>query len=611
MTSSGWDFEVQRIDLDQLDVDAGQGLGMVIVQPEYQLDPDGAVPFRISEACREAQIGLIERAFQIREAEREERGAPIPFVLFPEAAIPVIGPDGLTYLHEQMEEAQGEVIFIGGLEGLSRQEAEQVADQFGAERPVFTAGAFVNLCVIVIKSANGCLSWHFQAKIRPSQWEQPRNMACGKRVLYFVAPRVAFLCQICFDHIAQDGEEALNDALCRQIVEKTEPHVAKLDFVFVPQYNEQPNHESFRRNTSYLVNRQRGLSTQGTQGSRTVVVVNRAAALQEPSKYGQSGFHYAADRWPPPTNDIGPKGYELYDLDDVTSAVFRKRTPAIHVATLVPPSHNVGNSGNPRYPLDIPRSYLIGNGCDATGCSCLPGTSCAAGTHVECDCLPCKLRDCLLQELPKIDPANHRWTGSKDDISSAIKSYYSEIREALLALNCQRAVELLDLLFFAHKNRNRNPETWEELNELDGVRELSAALSILREHGQIDFETASRWTARLGNAISIAVLDGGDSSDCQALAERYLKQHDDYAPEARSAPVLIVALRSTGRVEPIVAEFQPEYTKARDRGPSSPPSPYEPARVRAFLCRDDLFQKARQATALGDYLSSKMEGIHG
>ena len=610
MTSSGWDFEVQRIDLGQLEVDAGQRLGMVVVQPEYQPVPNGAVPFRISDVCREAQIGLIKRAFQIREAEREERRVPIPFVLFPEAAIPVVEVDGLSYLHEQMKEAQGEVVFIGGLEGLNRQEAEQVAVRFGAETPVFEAGAFVNLCVIAVKSADEQLSWYFQAKLRPSQQEDRRNMAHGRAVLHFVAPRVAFLCQICFDHIAQEGDEALGDALCRQIVKETDPDVAKLDFVFVLQCNDKPNHESFRKHTSYLVNCQRGLSTQGTQGSRTVVVVNKAAASQEPSEYGRSGFHYAANRWRPPTNDIGPMGYELYDLSDVTSAVFRKRTPAIHVATLVPPSHNIGNSGNPRHPLNIPRSYLIEDGCDATTCSCLPGTSCAAGKYVECDCLPCKLRDCLLQDLPKTDPNNHHWTGPHADTSSAIESHYGEIRGELLALNCQRAVELLDLLFSAHKKRNRNPDTWKESAELDGVRQLAAALSVLREHGQIDFETASRWTAKLGNAISIAVLDGAYSSDCKDLAEKYSKRHEDYSPQARSTPVLIVALRSIGRVDPIVEEIQFDYTEARNGGLFKGSSPYEPARVRTFLCRDDLFHQARKETALGDYLSSKMEAIH-
>ena len=154
MTGDGWDFEVVRVDLDGLGIDAGQILGMVIVQPEYDLDPDGTVPFRISEACRNAQKDLIEKAFQIRDAESRARGVPIPFVLFPEAAIPVSNPDGVEFLRQRMEQLQEDVIFIGGLEGLKPQEAKEVGDRFAPgvdnARPPFPDGRFVNVCMIVV-----------------------------------------------------------------------------------------------------------------------------------------------------------------------------------------------------------------------------------------------------------------------------------------------------------------------------------------------------------------------------------------------------------------------------------------------------------------------------
>ena len=182
MPNGGWDFQVERIALDGLGIDASKRLGMVIVQPQFELAPDAAVPFRISTPYTQSLIESIERAFAIRAAESQERGISLPFVLFPEAAIPVTTADGLGYLRRQMEEAAGEVVFIGGLEGLSPSEALEVANAFNAPKPVFRAGAFANLCVIAIKSANGNISWHFQAKLRPSQWEQPRNMARGHGV---------------------------------------------------------------------------------------------------------------------------------------------------------------------------------------------------------------------------------------------------------------------------------------------------------------------------------------------------------------------------------------------------------------------------------------------
>ena len=70
-TDMTWDFQVGRIDLDGLGVDAGQRLGMVFAQSEYELIPDGEVPFRISDAFRNSQKELIEKAFQIRHARVE------------------------------------------------------------------------------------------------------------------------------------------------------------------------------------------------------------------------------------------------------------------------------------------------------------------------------------------------------------------------------------------------------------------------------------------------------------------------------------------------------------------------------------------------------------
>ena len=254
---------------------------MVLVQPEYEHSRDGTVPFRISNACKQTQIDLIGQAFAIRAAESQERGVPVPFILFPEAAIPVVSADGLDVLQRQMQEASGEIVFIGGLEGLTGDEARRVAGRFNAPEPVF-GGAITNLCVIAIRSSDGQCSWNFQAKLRPSQWEQPRNMARGQQVLYFVAPKVAFLCQICFDHIAQEGEEPLNHTVCCRVVGTTRPSAATLDFLFVPQYNPKPTDRSFRQNTSRVVNLQDRLF----QNNMTaVVVVNKAATLQESSEF--------------------------------------------------------------------------------------------------------------------------------------------------------------------------------------------------------------------------------------------------------------------------------------------------------------------------------------
>ena len=613
MTNSNYNFEVERIALDDLEIDAGQRLGMVIVQPDYELIPDGTVPFRISEDYREPQKSLIEKAFQIRSIESQERNVLIPFIVFPEASIPVCSPDVLDYIRQQMEQAQGELIFIGGLEGLSPQQAEEVANKFaGATSPVFTTGTFVNLCVIVVKSSNGQLSWHFQAKLRPSQWEQRRNMALGHRILHFVAPRVAFLCQICFDHTAADGEEILNITMCRQLIDKAQPDAATLDFVFVPQYNPLPQAPIVRQNRNHLLNYQdRAIKTDMT----SVIVVNKAASTQESSEYGRSGFHYRAGRWQISTTDVGPKGYELYDSEDVTSAIFRKRTQSIHVATLVPPSYNIGNSGNQRQPLENPRSYLIRDGCDATRCSCLPGTILPIGTFVECDCLPCKLRDTAITMLPAKDE-NGRWQCSDASQNQLLEQHYKMIRENLLMLGASRACELVDLLLSMHSTDNcnpNNPDLWTS-PQSEALTEFLSVLSILAELQPVNFNALPQWTSRLGESFSVALIDGVNQENWAEMELSYRKRFEEYYynPNARMKPVLFVAMRSRGQVQPLVKLSWIDFTVPQDINIIDDKDSYtRAAPLRFYVCQGGLFDEARRATIIKDFLNNEMRCFLG
>jgi hypothetical protein len=614
MPDDGWDFQVERVNLDGLGIDAGQKLGMVIVQPKYDLISDGTVPFRISEAYRDAQKNLIEKAFQIRAAESEGRGVSIPFILFPEAAIPVSNPDGLDCLYQQMQQAEGEVIFIGGLEGLSPGELEREVNRFQPNievaKPNFDpVGTFVNACVIAVKFDGGGLAWHFQAKLAPSQWEQPRGMARGRRLLYFLAPRLAFVCQICFDHVAMQGTEALSMSLCHKLIQNTRPLAAPLNFIFVPQCNPDPQAHSVRQNTGLLLN---FTDPHLSNHLASVVVVNKAATLQEPLKYGRSGFHYRADRWQPPRSDIGPRGYELYKSEHVISAVFRKRTQAIHVSTLVPPPHNVGDPGNPRQPLENPRSYLITEGCDPTPCSCLTGEVSAAGAFVICDCLPCKLRDTLLLDLPTND-ANNRWRASDTAQRESLKAHYREIRKTLLGLSCIRAGELLELLLHEYEGRKANPDIWIEPRP-SAVVELVAALCVLREWRQpLNFGTRREWTALLGDFLAVVILDGEDRKrDWMNLQVAYRRAFGDqyFRPEMRQRAVLFIALRSTGQVEPVVSRL--DFSEPDRRDILEEGKPYiEHQRLQFWVCQGSLLEQAKLERSIKDFMENKMGDVHG
>ena len=71
MPNEDWEFDVQRVSLNDLTIDAGQKLGMVIGQPFFLVDKESAPPFRIAEIHRKSQVDFIDKLFRIRKVEFE------------------------------------------------------------------------------------------------------------------------------------------------------------------------------------------------------------------------------------------------------------------------------------------------------------------------------------------------------------------------------------------------------------------------------------------------------------------------------------------------------------------------------------------------------------
>lgn len=607
-----WDFETRQIRLDGLSVNAASRFGMVIAQPNFAWEMDGQVPDHIAAPNRKPQITAVEKAFQVRAAESQSRGIPVPFVLFPEGAIPIREPDGLECVRDQMAVATGEVVFIAGLEGVTPDELADLVKRFPPSEeiaaPALEGGAFANICVIVVKYAQGSMRWHYQAKLAPSQWEDGRNMASGKRVLYFVAPRLAFVCLICFDQIAARMDETLVKALCRKLCQQGGSFAAALDFVFVPQYNPKPTSSSFAQAANLILNYDDRLLKNDLT---SVVAINRAAISQEPGEFGLCGIHYKGGRWQVPDRDIGPRGYALEKMNGVVSAIFRKRTGSIHVCELVPPPFNVGHPGDPRHPLLHVKSYLLPLQCDEPDCPCPEGQDPSAGNYVQCDPIPCKLRDTLLTALPVNDVKN-RWAASDRPQSDRLAANYKAVRQRLLTLTCGRAGELLDLLFLARALKKGNPDTWQPERECDAVVELASALSVLSQIGQLEFKTRPYWTAELGGVAAVVVLDGGNEKYCDNLEQEYLKAFEDayYASDTRKRPVLFVALRSRGHVQSMVKQDDLDIARPRNWALwGTGDTPFKPFRLKAFLCKQDLFEEARRADSVTEFMREKVGDV--
>jgi len=478
MPDNTWNFDVSRIALDNLAVDASSQFGLVLAQPRYELDRDGTPPFRIQQSFRQKQIDVLTQSFLIRQVESAARQILFPFIVLPEYSMPVGTPDGLQVLDTQIRACDNNLVFIAGVEGLTKPEFEALVDRFpptnASIRSSVPDAAFINTCVIVIKDNAGHISWYFQPKLAASQWEERRGMALGNKVFYFHGTNLSFLCQLCFDHIAQQANDSLSAALCERLQVLRSTDATQLDFLFVPQYNESPLSGSFSGHTNTVLAHQHRLFNTALTA---VVAVNRAGDSQEPSTFASSGLHYRAGRWQVPTSDVGPNGYQLTDLNGTTSAIFRKRTEAIHAFILTPTCHNVGNPGNPRIPLQDVHSYLMPSNCDMPLCHCLPGNSSTAGNYVRCTPLPCKLRDALRTTTQSTD-SKRRWLCSHPSRDKRFALHYPQIRNAILALDAGQAAALIQLLFCGVDKRTVNPDLWVDAIEKDAVIELASILSI-------------------------------------------------------------------------------------------------------------------------------------
>jgi len=236
------------------------------------------------------------------------------------------------------------------------------------------------------------------------------------------------------------------------------------------------------------------------------------------------------------------------------------------------------------------------------------------GRFVECDCLPCKLRDVILAALPTNDRQG-RWQAVDDAQRTSLTAHYREIRGHMLALDCARASELLDLLLHEYKDGKANPDTWAEPRP-SAVVELLAALCVLREwHQPLSLDTGREWTALLGDSIAVVVVDGEDHEHYWSTIERtYRKAFADsyFRPQMRERAVLFVALRSKGQVEPGVKRSWLEFALPQngDRfGDRQATTDHK--ELSFWICQGNLLEQARLQDSIKDFLEDRMGCVYG
>lgn len=321
--------------------------GMVFMQPYLEIDLGGE-PYRWINLKVPEQINRISRTLEI---SKTANNGNTHFTIFPEYSIP--GLEGVRKIQETvaLPSWRSGTVVIGGVDGLSKDEYEILCNEGNTE--VFRdnrvanipARCWVNCSITWVKDRNAILKRWVQPKINPSWPERnitDRSMFCGSSVNLFTAKfdnlmECSFLSLICYDWIGRVRENYGIWAVLSEIQNICAQNNKKIDLVFVPQFNPEPNHNNFLENTrDYFVNRMQYPNIERDFGS--VLFVNTAGGLH-PGKYRDYGYSSLVfsplapydKNGCPPTYSLKTSKLRAKDtLDRCIDVLFREMGACIH-----------------------------------------------------------------------------------------------------------------------------------------------------------------------------------------------------------------------------------------------------------------------------------------
>lgn len=273
---------------------------MVLMQPFVRLEQPWHEPFRWDPAAVPNQLISITRTLQIARGGAGVDGSH--FTVFPEYSIP--GTAGVAVVDQAVRDADwpNGTVIIGGVDGLSKSEFLELcagSDTRDVQQDIpalVSDHEWVNCCVVWVKEDTGGVRRFLQPKVRPA-WLEMRtsalNMFCGRWVYLFRAKYdrddypCNFLPLVCFDWVAAYGGRTVCDELLEFLNNTWQGVPRPLHWVFVPQFNPEPNHPVFLQSTySFLDNSHHP----SVERADTCVVMANAAVQQQPCRGGSGGF---------------------------------------------------------------------------------------------------------------------------------------------------------------------------------------------------------------------------------------------------------------------------------------------------------------------------------
>jgi len=283
-----------------------QQIKMVAMQPHVHLTD--TEPFRWPDGEKEKQIAGIKRTLEIAKNKQAH------FILFPEYSIP--GLDGVGAIDEVITNNvwPNNTIIIGGVDGLSKTEYQQLFQPNNTEchpnnKPdKVPNGYWVNCCVIWIKNYDaGSIKKYLQPKISKAKDElltPCHNLFPGSSVYNFIGIlnyvdgatyEFHFFTLICFDWIYKHQGKLINQLILEELNKNTQ----RLEWIFLPQHNQKPNYSEFVGSTTNFFDD--SICNNVIRHDTAILFINSATddkpSLYIPDKYGVSSivFHPRAN----------------------------------------------------------------------------------------------------------------------------------------------------------------------------------------------------------------------------------------------------------------------------------------------------------------------------
>ena len=456
------------------------------------------------------------------------------FILLPEYSIP--GLDGIHKLQETLaEQFRGyAIVVVGGVDGLTKEEYTCLCNEdkttVNAENAPgkIVNNQWVNCCILLEKTIEDSVRKWIQPKLVPSWNERnisSNDMFCGKSVYIFNCKfsngvDCYFLALICFDWIGQINSREGIWAVLSEIENNWRNSGRKdINFIFVLQNNDEPNHRDF------LENAKNYFESRGSFVSRdncVIVFVNTAGGIL-PGKYDKYGYSslvcspsapYVTDSCPPTfavrTSKLRGADY----LGRCKDAVFREMGACIHsFGFYIPLFMNLGPSGKN---LIINRAtvHAIDEGiCDSR----VPGETVPASVKWVND---------------ELDSLKHfLFHKSASPIRDNIKDRHEEILNGIRKCSDDSLRNIIQWTVFEYDKWVDSNKTIHDVDnwgkkEKQGLETIVYACSIIKACYELEIVTpAAHATLKIGtNVFDILIVFGGETSEkCSEYGERLLK----------------------------------------------------------------------------------------